>query len=99
MTDLTFIVEIVVALVGALVTAFLIPWLKTKLSADQTAVMLAWVKIAVSAAQQLYHDLDGAERLEYALAILEQKGYDINSAVVRSAIEAEVLKLHKELEG
>lgn len=99
MIDLTSIVEIVVALIGALIAAFVIPWLRTKLTAEDTKELLTWVQIAVSAAQQLYHQLDGNERLEYALAILENKGYNIDSAVVRSAVEAEVLKLHQQLEG
>ena len=99
MIDLTYIIELVIALIGSLIAAFLIPWLRTKMTAEQTAEMIAWVKIAVSAAQQLYHQVDGAERLEYALAILEKKGYDIDSAEIRSAVEAEVLKLHQELGG
>ena len=99
MIDLTSFVEIVIALIGSLIAAFLIPWLKNKLTAEQTKELLCWVRIAVQAAQQLYHQLDGAERLEYALAILEKKGYDINSAEIRSAVEAEVLKLHEELGG
>lgn len=99
MIELTSIIEITIALIGALVAAFVIPWLKSKLTAEQTAELMCWVRIAVQAAQQLYHQVDGAERLEYALAILEKKGYDIDSAEIRSAVEAEVLKLHQELEG
>ena len=99
MTDLTPIIEIIVALIGALLAAFVIPWLRTKLTAEGTKELLTWVQIAVSAAQQLYHQLDGSKRLEYALSILEQKGFDIESDVVISAVEAEVLKLHQQLEG
>ena len=97
MTDLTPIIEIIVALIGAVLAAFVIPWLRTKLTAEDTKELLTWVQIAVSAAQQLYHQLDGSKRLEYALSILEQKGFDIESDVVISAVEAEVLKLHQEL--
>lgn len=98
MTDLTFIFELIIALIGALLAAFVIPWLRSKMTAEETQEMLAWVRIAVSAAQQLFHNLDGKDRLEYALAVLRDKGYDVNSELVLSAVEAEVLRLHQQLQ-
>ena len=60
--------------------------------------MFKWVEIAVMAAQQLYHNLDGRMRKEYVVRFLERKGYDVDTQEVDSAIEAAVLKLHQELE-
>lgn len=99
MTDLTPVINAVIALAAALVTAFVIPWIKRNTSAKDREELLKWVEIAVMAAQQLYHQLDGDKRKAYVLAFLASKGYDVASAEVDNAIEAAVLKLHQELEA
>lgn len=99
MTDLTPVINAFIALVAALVTAFVIPWIKRNTSAKDREELLKWVEIAVMAAQQLYHQLDGSKRKEYVLDFLREKGYDVTSAEVDNAIEAAVLKLHQELEA
>lgn len=95
---MTQVIQAVIALIAALITAFVIPWLKKKYDADKLDELLIWVDIAVAAAQQLYHELDGAARKEYVLNFLKDKGYDVNSAEIDSAIEAAVLQLHRALE-
>lgn len=99
MTDLTPIVNAAVALLAALMTAFVIPWLKRNTTQKDREELLKWVEIAVAAAQQLYHQLEGEKRKEYVLDFLAGKGYDVHSAEVDSAIEAAVLKLHQQLEA
>ena len=54
MIDLTPIVEAIVALVAAVITAFVIPWLKGKIDADKLEEIELWVTVAVEAAEQLY---------------------------------------------
>ena len=99
MTDLTPIINAAVALLAAIITAFVIPWIKRKTTAQDRETMLAWVEIAVAAAQQLYHNLDGAARKEYVVKFLAEKGYSIDDTALDNAIEAAVLKLHRELEA
>ena len=99
MTDLTPIINTAIALLAALVSAFVIPWLKAKTSEQDREELLKWVEIAVAAAQQLYHQLEGAERKQYVRAFLASKGYDVKEHEVDNAIEAAVLKLHRELEA
>jgi uncharacterized membrane protein YraQ (UPF0718 family) len=99
MIDLTIIIDAIIALVVALLTAFVLPWLRSKTTAEQRKELLSWVDIAVAAAQQLYHQCSGQQRLEYALSMLQEKGYDINDSVVVDAVEAAVLKLHQQLEA
>lgn len=99
MIDLTTILEAVIALAVAIITAFVIPWLRSKTTTEDREELLDWVDIAVAAAQQLYHQLDGKSRLNYALAVLQQKGYDVEDSAVVDAVEAAVLKLHQQLEG
>lgn len=97
MIDLTNLLEIIVTLVATVASLFLIPWLKSKTTSEQREDMLKWVDIAVAAAQQLYHQRDGETRLDYALSVLAERGYDVNSDAVLDAVEAAVLKLHQQL--
>lgn len=99
MIDLTPLINAVIAVLATVATVFLIPALKRKTDEQDRAEMLAWAEIAVAAAQQLYHHLDGADRKNYVLNFLEAKGYDVDSMEVDAAIEAAVLTLHQALEG
>lgn len=98
MTDLTPVINAAIALFAAVITAFVVPWLKRNTTQKDRETMLAWVEIAVAAAQQLYHQLDGAARKEYVVKFLADKGYNVDDAALDNAIEAAVLKLHRELE-
>ena len=99
MTDLTPVINAFIALFAALITAFVIPWIRRNTSAKDREELLKWVEIAVAAAQQLYHQLDGAQRKEYVRNYLNTKGYDVSDKDVDNALEAAVLKLHRELEA
>jgi len=54
MTDLTPVFKAFIALAAALVTAFVIPWIKRNTTQKDREELLKWVEIAVMAAQQLY---------------------------------------------
>ena len=97
MVDLTNVLMAVVTLIGAVIATFVIPVLKKNLSAQEIAEMVKWAKIGVAAAQQLYHELDGAARKQYVQEFMKSKGYDVNDKAVDAAIESEVLKLHQQL--
>ena len=84
--DLTPIFQAVIALLAALVTYKLIPWIKSKTTAEQQAQLRAAVHIAVFAAEQIYGAGHGADKLDYVIKWLENKGY----AVDRTEIEAAV---------
>jgi len=99
MINLTPVLEAVVALAVTLITVFLIPWLKGKTTAAQREDLLNWVDIAVAAAQQLYHQCSGQQRLEYALSVLADRGFDVDNDAGADAVEAAVLKLHQQLGG
>ena len=95
--NITSILEAVIALATALLTVFIIPWISGKTTAQEREELLGWVDVAVAAAQQLYHQCSGQQRLDYALALLAEKGYNIEDGVVVDAVEAAVLKLHRQL--
>lgn len=97
--DITNVFTAFIALLMAVVSAFVIPWLRRQIDAEDMDDLLMWVEIAVAAAQQLYHSADGEKRLQHALSLLREKGFDVNDAAVRNAVEAAVLKLHQQLEA
>jgi len=99
MTDVTSILEAVIALAVTVITVFFIPWISGRTTAQEREELVGWAEIAVAAAQQLYYQCSGSQRLDYALAFLEEKGFDIDDGVVVDAVEAAVLKLHQQLKG
>lgn len=99
MTNLTPIILAVITLVFAAIAAFVIPWLKKKLSKEDMDAMLQLIQIAVRAAQQMYYAEGGDVRLKYVMDFLAAQGYDVDDEAIRAAIEAEVLALHQALVG
>lgn len=94
--NLTPIINALILLIGAIISAFVIPWIREKTNREQRDTLNAWVQIAVGAAEQLYAIADGAKKREYVLNFLMEHGYVIDDTVI-NALENEVLKLHHEL--
>lgn len=95
--DITPIVNAAIALIGAGVSVFLIPWLKSQTTEAQRKELTAWVKIGVAAAEQLYVGQGrGEEKKQYVLEFLKSKGFDLNEESVNNAIEAAVKQLNTE---
>ena len=99
MTDLTSVINAVIALAAALITAFVIPWIKRNTSAKDREEFLKWVEIAVAAAEQLFYSTQGTEKKKYVVQFLEGKGFTFSEAEIDAAIEGAVLKLHRNFEA
>lgn len=97
MTDITPIIQAVLTLAVALITAFVIPWLKNKIGAQNMDEFMRWVQIAVAAAEQLYESTDGDEKKAYVVNFLASKGFKVDTEELDNAIEAAVLELHNAL--
>lgn len=97
MTDITFVMQAVIAFAAAVVTILFIPWLRAKHDEEEVKIFLRWVEIAVAAAEQLYDASAGLKKKAYVIKWLEKKGYTANAEEINAAIEAAVLKLHAEL--
>lgn len=93
MIDLTPIFQALIALVAALITAFLIPYIKTKMTAEQQKNLVQWVEFAVLAAEQLYGSGMGQEKKAYVLEFLRQQGYTVDAAQLEVLIEGAVKEL------
>lgn len=99
MIDLTPVINAVIALAAALITAFVIPWIKRNTSAKDREEFLKWVEIAVAAAEQLFYSTQGKEKKKYVVQFLEEKGFAFSEEEVDAAIEGAVLRLHRDLEA
>lgn len=84
--DLTAIIEAILGLCAALVTYKLIPYIKAHTTEKQRALIEAAVQTAVFAAEQIYGAGHGAEKLDYALTWLNEKGYSVNRTEVEAAV-------------
>ena len=98
MFDITPVFEAIVALAVAIITSILIPYIKSKTTAEQQQNINAWVQIAVTAAEQIFNGSGrGAEKKEYVIAFLADKGFKIDEASVDALIEAAVKALNEGL--
>lgn len=95
--DITTIVNAVIALIAAVISAFVIPWIRSKTTAQQREDLVAWVKIAVAAAEQIFKGgKRGEEKKQYVLDFLNKSGFSVDEDAVNAAIEAAVKQLNSE---
>lgn len=95
MTDITTIIEAIVALAAAIITAFVIPYIKSKTTVSQQEEINAWVKIAVTAAEQIYVGSGrGAEKKAYVLKWLKNHGLKVDEERLDALIESAVQQLN-----
>ena len=96
MIDLTPILETIIALIAALVTYKVIPWIKSKTTESQQAILMATVRTLVYAAEQLYGAGKGKEKLAYVKQKLEEKGFDIDVDAIEAAVKEITIEIAKE---
>jgi uncharacterized membrane protein YraQ (UPF0718 family) len=92
--DLTAILEAVITLVMAIVTGVLVPYIKSKTTAEQQTVLTALVKAAVTAAEQIYTGSGrGQEKKAYVLSWLADRGITVDADKLDALVESEVYAL------
>ena len=95
--DLTLIIEAALALLSAVLTAFVLPVLRRRFSAEQTERLHDWVRVGVAAAEQLFGSKTGQQKKDYVLSFLLSKGLVVDVDEVTALIESEVYHLNEEL--
>lgn len=94
--DITPIVEAVVAVVCAVVTCVLVPYIKSKTTTEQQQEINAWVKIAVAAAEQIFTGSGrGEEKKAYVVQWLKDRGIAVDAEKIDTMIEAAVYELNQ----
>lgn len=97
MKDYTLLFEGVLTILFALVTMYVIPWIKTKVSAEELTEIIKWVKIAVQAAEMIYKESGmGEKKKAYVKTFLEDKGIKYDERQIDSMIESAVLELKEQ---
>lgn len=84
--NLTPIFQAIIGLLAALITYRLIPWIKSKTTNEQKAALRALVKTLVFAAEQIYGEGHGHEKLNYVQQKLAQAGYIIDVSEIEAAV-------------
>lgn len=90
--NLTPVIQACISLVAVVITAFLIPWIKTKVTAQQLETLNDLTFVAVRAAEVLFKGTKlGKDKLEYVTKYLnemcEKYGYDFDEVTIRQTIE------------
>ena len=94
MIDFTPVLKAVVGLCAAIITTFVVPYIKSKTTAEQQKEINAWVKIAVAAAEQIYTGSGrGEEKKAYVVEWLRSHGVTLDPEKLDAMIEAAVYEL------
>lgn len=89
--DITPIIEALAALVAVVITTFVVPYIKSKTSAQQQEELMMWVRIAVTAAEQIYNGTgQGAAKKEYVLKWLRDHNITVDMGQIDAMIESAV---------
>ena len=84
--NLTPIIQAIIALLAALVTYRLIPWIKARTTAAQQDNIRAAVKVFVFAAEQLYGAGRGKEKMQYVCDRMREQGFDVDVDEIEAAV-------------
>lgn len=86
MIDLTPIINAIIALLAAIITVKVIPWIKAKTTNEQQATLKAVVKTLVFAAEQTWGAGHGNEKLDFVIEQLRIKGYTVDRLEIEAAV-------------
>lgn len=99
MTDLTQILSGVVSLLLAILTAFVIPYIKEKYGVEKIQKIYSVVATAVEAAEMLFKGTGlGEKKKAYVMQYLTDHGYTIDAETLNIMIESAVLNLRQAVE-
>ena len=98
--DITPIIQAIITLASAVITVFLIPYIKTKLTEVQRKRIKEYIDTAVMAAEKLFPSAGGEklgeEKLQYVADYLKSKGivFDVGDVYddIRVMIERAVME-------
>lgn len=89
------IIKCIIALLGAIITCIIIPYIKSKTTEKQRNDITFWVQVAVSAAEQIYREKgQGGIKKQYVVDFLIDKGINISMSELNILIEASVKELN-----
>lgn len=96
-TDITQIIELIVTLICSVLTVFVLPIIKDRLSQSKREKLKFWVDTAVKAAEQIYGEKAGQQKKDHVVSFLLSKGIVFDIDEVTALIESSVYTLSSEL--
>lgn len=84
--NLTPFIQAVIALAAALITGYLIPWIKARTTESQQANIRALIKTLIFAAEQIYGAGEGNLKLQYVQERLKVKGFEVDISEIEAAV-------------
>lgn len=95
MIDLTTLFNAIIALLAAVITAFVIPWVKkyvlpwmeANTTEKQRNLLHGLYKTAVFAAEQVIGSGYGQDKLEYAKNYIRDKGYTVDYDMIEATVK------------
>lgn len=98
--DYTKIIEAIITLLFALISVFVVPYVKKKIAAEKLSEILKWVMKAVEAAEQIYKESGmGKEKKKFVENFLTEHGINVDIEQLDVLIESAVWELKKEFEA
>ena len=94
--DITPVIELAITIISALITLYVIPYLRQRLSEEKFRRLSCAVSMAVKAAEQIYGSKTGQQKKEYVISYLKTKNIAFNPDEVEAMIESEVFKMNAE---
>lgn len=97
--DITQICVALITLAGTIITAILIPYIKTKLTVEQQKKLQTWIQVGVSAAEQLSKTgiISKDARKQYVLDFLERHNMTADLDLIETMLEGAVYDLPAKL--
>ena len=86
MIDLTPIINAIIALIAAIISVKVIPWIKAKTTNEQQAMLRAAVKTLVFAAEQIYGAGRGEDKLDFVVKQLKKQGFTADRVEIEAAV-------------
>lgn len=88
----------IISIAGALVSAYLIPWIKNNISAKDMETIVFWVRFAVRCADQLFTPEEWEKKKQYVLGYIidmaAKLGIRLSEEDINVLIEAAVNEIH-----
>ena len=98
--DITEIVRLIICIIVLIFTLYIAPYIRSRIKEDKLKEIVKWVDIAVSAAEMIYAGSGrGAEKKEYVVNFLAEKGFSIDTDSLDNMIESAVYKMKHALLG
>ena len=95
MIDITPVITSLIGIAAIIITAVLIPLIRSKTTLSRQATLQTAVSIAVYAAEQLYKVAgSGQIKKNYVLEYLQERGITYDPNTVNAVLESEVKRLN-----